>query len=296
MSHCLLKKNENSLSNNKRKIKIGNNLSKENLGNNLRELSSEVIELKKSQDSFVKTSVEKKDIKQDEVVDTKHEENKIDIKALYRQLEESREYCKEQFLHFYITKKRYEQDRYSHGISWYYKRMLFLSIRKNFFSSGLISDKEDILLKLNLCNNSSDCPDNLTGIKSWLNKNITLKWIYGDPLNKKDFSLLGKLITSEDIADCEIILKLSDSLFLVQNSRTDELTKHIKDSIEYLKKISQVVKILDLFLSFKYSEDPSENEITEACDVLAIKILDDDGRLTKDALEKAELLKKQIQL
>ena len=64
--------------------------------------------------------------------------------------------------------------------------------------------------------------------------------------------------------------------------------------VEYLKKISQVVKILDKFLALKYSENPSENEIVEAVGVIAIKILDDDGCLTKEAIEKADSLKKTV--
>ena len=226
---------------------MGNNISKENSDNNLRKLSSKVIELKKAykklQDSFVKTSVEKKDIKQDEVEDTKTEENKIDIKVLCRQLEESREYCKEQFLHLYITKRRYiDKTNYWTGIQGHLNKIYskdhtccencwYLMHTFNYRE-----EKDGSLLGLS--NNSLEVPCNdwhtvYEKLRSWLNKNITLKWIRDGYINKKDISLLGKLITSEDIADCIKISEISDSFFFVHNARVDELTKHVKNSIEY---------------------------------------------------------------
>lgn len=279
-----------------------NNISKENSDNNLRELFSEHIELKKAykklQDSFVKTPVENKDIKKDEVVVSKTEENKIDLKVLCRQLEESREYCKEQFLHLYITKERYA-DNFKYGHFMREGRFVNTTCLDNWNRRARYCDN-----KLILCNNTSDCAHSLHAlfgnsddIKRWSKKNTTtfLKWLNGDTI-KKDFSLLGNLITSEDITDCNNISKISDSLFFVHNTRADELTKHIKDTIEYLKKITQVVKILDKFLALKYSDSPSSFEVTESLDVIAIKILDDDGCLTKEAIEKADSLKKQLHL
>ena len=288
------------------------NISKENSDKNLRELSSEVIDLKKAykklQDSFVKTPDEKENIKKDEVVGTKAEENKIDIKVLCRQLEKSREYCKEQFLHLYITKKRYIEN--ATYFLWlgellneiYSKDHICCENHILFWQTFTHREEKDGSL-LGLSNNSLEVPRNEyhtvnEKLSSWLNKNITLKWIRDGYINKKDISLLGKLITSEDIADCNKISEISDSFFFIHNARTDELTKHVKNSIEYLKKISQVVKILDKFLALKYSEYPSssEKEHAESCNVIAIKILDDDGCLTKEAIEKADSLKKQLNL
>lgn len=254
--------------------------------------------IKKLQDSFVKTPVENKDTKKDEVVVSKTEENKIDLKILCHQLEESREYCKEQFLHLYITKKRYAD-----GYKGYYYNMSSSRGHKDkytlvFYWSSEVDGKRDYLEdsdRLKLCNQVSGYnPSGFFEPRSV--KNTTLDWLSDDTINKKDFSLLGNLITSEDITDCNNISKISDSLFFVHNTRADELTKHIKDTIEYLKKINQVVKILDKFLGLKYSDSPSYIEAAESCDVIAIKILDDDGRLTKEAIEKADSLKKQLHL
>lgn len=278
-----------------------NNISKENSDNNLRELSSELIELKKAykklQDSFVKTPVENKDTKKDEVVVSKTEENKIDLKVLCRQLEESREYCKEQFLHLYITKERYDDHMFDKDIKDKYPRVFYWFYMISWAS--LPSNKEEVSIA-DLCDSVSDGLDmdnpSHFVVSSSEKKQKTLGWLIDGTINKKNISLFGNLITSEDLTDCKKISKIPDSLFFVHNTRADELTKHIKDTIEYLKKISQVVKILDKFLGLKYSDRHSTSELAETFDVIAIKILDDDGRLTKEAIEKADSLKKQLHL